>query len=182
MDLPPPNSAAAGWRPTLMPTVALIISLYVRVQQYHACTHAHTANAPRKSAACTPSILDTSTYNPLATVPALPSSRLPRHKPRSAHPPLSLRPTSHLFLSLASRTSHLRVHDGQAPSADLATPLIDPTTNRPSHHIATFLPSFPATWPLTLTHIQPIPPTPPAYPTTARPDHRPHRPLDSTRL
>ena len=38
MVLPPPTSAAVGWRPTLMPTVAMIIRMYVRVQQYHAST------------------------------------------------------------------------------------------------------------------------------------------------
>ena len=48
------------------------------------CMHAHTANAPRKSAAHTPSIhLILDTYNPLAIVPALPSSRLPRHVPHT---------------------------------------------------------------------------------------------------
>ena len=145
------------------------------------CMHAHTANAPRKSAAHTLSIhLILDTYNPLAIVPALPSSRLPRHEPRSAPPPLSLRPPSHLFLSLASRipfASPRRTSTLCRPRHAAHRPN-DQQTFSPHRH----LPSFPATWPLTLTHIQPIPPTPPPYPTTAWPDHRPHRSLDSTRL
>ena len=158
MDLPPPTSAAAGWRPTLMPTVAMIISMYVRVQQYHASTRTPPTHLGSQQHTHR-SILGTSTYNPLAIVPALPSSRLPRHEPRSA-PPLPFR-FAHLHTSFyrSPLASHLRVHDGQAPSADLATPLIDPTTNRPSHHIATFLPS---------------PPLGPSPSLTSNPYHPPH--------
>ena len=141
MDLPPPTSAAAGWRPTLMPTVAMIISMYVRVQQYHAFTRTPRTHLGSQQHTHR-SILDTSTSNPLAIVPARPSSRLPRHEPRSAPPFLSLRPPSHLFLSLASRipfASPRRTSTLCRPRHAAHRPN-DQQTFSPHRHLPSFLP------------------------------------------
>ena len=75
-DLPPPTSAAAGWRPTLMPTVAMIISMYVRVQQYHASTRTPPTHLVRQQHTHCP--YSTHTTHLAIAPPALPSSRLPR--------------------------------------------------------------------------------------------------------
>ena len=161
MDLPPPTSAAAGWRPTLMPTVAMIIRLYVRVQQYHAPTRRPRTHLGSQQHTHR-SILDTSTSNPLAIVPARPSSRLPRHEPRSAPPSPFASPT---FTPLSiARLSH-PICEATTDKHPLPTSPRRSSTQRPTDLLTTSPPSFlprhlaphPHSHPTHTTHPTPIP-------------------------
>ena len=139
LDLPPPTSAAAGWRPTLMPTVAMILREYVRVQQHHASTRTPPTHLGSQQHTHR-SILDTSTYNPLAIVPALPSSRLPRHEPGSAHPPLYASPTFTL-LSYCLPLAH-PICESTTDKHPLPTSPRRSSTQRPTDLLTTSPPSF----------------------------------------
>jgi len=162
MDLPPPTSAAAGWRPTLMPTVAMIISMYVRVQQYHASTRTPPTHLGSQQHTHR-SILDTSTSNPLAIVPARPSSRLPRHEPRSA-PPLPFR-FAHLHTSFYRSPLAHPICESTTDKHPLPTSPRPSSTQRPTDLLTTSPPSFlphhlaphPHSHPTHTTHRTPIP-------------------------
>ena len=114
MDLPPPTSAAAGWRPTLMPTVAMIIREYVRVQQYHASTRTPVTtnlSIARSALASHLRVHDGHARRPTSPRPS--STQRPRDLPPHRHlPSRHLAPHPHSHPSPYS-PPHLPPHDGR---------------------------------------------------------------------